>query len=128
MPVMLAAIGKIFGGLLAPFGGLAHAIHDLVVRREHRDLELRQDRREIAHHESDLGVGLGRRRVVGRGGVAAGRGLGEQALRIERRDIGGEIGNRERQIAGDAHEGTHADDFVIADPRHGGDADHLAGE
>ena len=62
------------------------------------------------------------------GGGAAGRGFGEQALRIERRDTGGEIGNGERQIAGDAHEGAHADDFVIADPRHGGDADHLAGE
>ena len=35
---------------------------------------------------------------------------------------------RQRQIAGDAHEGTHAHDFMIADPRHGGDADHLAGE
>ena len=54
--------------------------------------------------------------------------IGEQALRIERRDIGGKIGDGERQIAGDAHEGTHAHDLVIADPRHGGDADHLARE
>ena len=83
---------KILGGLLAPFGGLAHAIHDLVIGREHRDLELRQDRRKVAHHEGDFGVGFGRRRVVGRGG-AAGRGFGEQALRIERRDTGREIGN-----------------------------------
>ena len=91
-------------------------------------LSFGNDRYQVAHHESNLGIGLGRRRVIGRSGAAAGRGFGEQALRIEGWDTGGEIGDGERQIAGDAHEWTHADDLVIADPRHGGDADHLAGE
>ena len=118
---------QMVGGLLAPFGRLAHAVHDLVVRREHGDLELRQHRRHVAHDEGDFGIGLGRRRLVGRV-AAARRGFGEQPLRIERRDIGGEIGDGERQIAGDAHEGPHAHHLVIADPVDGGDADHLAGE
>ena len=128
MPVMLAAIGR----CLAAFSLHSAASRTRAMTSSFgvstRDLELRHYRREVAHHEGDFGVRLGRRRVVGRSGAAAGRGFGEQALRIERRDIGGEIGDGERQIAGDAHERTHAHDFMIADPRHGGDADHLAGE
>ena len=52
--------------------------------------------------------------------------FGEHALRIEARNIGGQIRHGERQIAGDAHERPHAHHFVVADPRHGRDADHLA--
>ena len=127
MPVMLAAIGRFL---------VAFALHSAASRTRSMTssfgvstaiLSFGNSGGEVAHHEGDFGVRFGRRRVVGRGG-AAGRGFREQALRIERRDIGGEIGHGQRQIAGDAHEGAHADDFVVADPRHGGDADHLAGE
>ena len=59
----------------------------------------RQDAGEIARHVRDLGVGLGapadRRR-----GVAVVAGLGEQLLRVERRDVGGKFGGRQRQIGG----------------------------
>ncbi len=66
---------------------------------------------------ASLAVAVRRRARIQRAGVADCR-----------RDIGREIGDGERQIAGDAHEGTHADHFVVADPCHGGDADQLAGE
>ena len=57
-----------------------------------------------------------------------GAGFRQQALRIERRDVGRQIGDGQRQVAGDAHERPHADDFAIADAGDGGDADHLAGD
>ena len=97
-------------------------------RRGQRDLDLRHHRREIAHHEGDFGVRLGRRRVILRGRGAARRGFGQHALRIERRNIGGQIGDGQRQVAGDAQERAHADDFMIAGARDGRDADHLARE
>ncbi len=114
------------GDFVAPVGSLAHAAHDLIFRRLHRDLELRQHRREVAHDKGNLGVRLGGRRRVG--SIAAVCGFGEQLLRIEGRDIGGEIGNGQRQIAGDAQERPHAHNFVVGDARDGGDADDLAGE
>jgi hypothetical protein len=43
-------------------------------------------------------------------------------------DIGREVGNGERQISGDAHERTHAHDFVVADLVDGGDANDLSGK
>ena len=115
------------GRFLAPGSGLAHARHHLVIGRVERDFQMRQHRRQIAHHEGDFGVRLGLRRLIGTG-VAAGRRFGEQALRIVGRDIGSQIGDGQRQVAGHAHEGTHAHHFMIADPADGGDADQLAGE
>ena len=114
------------GGLIAPFGGLADARHHFIGGREQRDLEFRHNGRHFAHHEGNFGVRLGGRAIVRRG--VARRRFGEQSLRIEGRDIGGKVGNSERQIAGDAHERTNAHDFVVAYPINRGDADHLAGE
>ena len=54
-------------------------------------------------------------------------GLGEHLLRIERRNVGGELGHRERQIARDANEGTHAHDLAVAAAAgRGGHPDDLA--
>src|SRR6185295_4663412 len=44
------------------------------------------------------------------------------------RDVGRKVGNRQRQVAGDTHEGTNAHDFVVADPVDGRHADDLAGK
>ena len=41
----------------------------------------------------------------------------EKLLRIERRNIGRELGQRQRKIAGHAHEGARANQFAIADAR-----------
>ena len=69
---------------------------------------------EVGGDEGDLGVDFGVGRVVGR--RRAGRGFGRlHAQRIEGRDVGGEFGGREREIAGDAHEGADAHDLAIAD-------------
>ncbi len=62
------------------------------------------------------------------GAALPGPDFSEKPLRIEWRDVGGKVGNRQRQIAGDAYEGTNPHDFVVADPIDGRDADHLAGE
>ena len=50
----------------------------------------------------------------------------QHLLRIEGRDIGGQFGDREREIAGDAHEGTHAHDLAVADAARGGNANDAA--
>src|SRR5262249_31275797 len=63
-----------------------------------------------------------------RRGGAVTRRLGKQALRIEWRDVCGKIGNGERQIAGDAHEGAYTHNLVVADTIDGGNADHLTRE
>ena len=78
---------------------------------------------QIASDEGDFGVRFGRRRRL----VVAGDPVGEQLLRIERRNIGGEIGDGQRKIAGDAHIGPHADQFAIAHMRRGRNAQDLAG-
>ena len=67
---------------------------------------------QIAGDERDFGVRFGRRRLV-----VAGDGIGQQLLRIERRNIGGQIARRQRQIAGDAFVGTDPDRFAIAHAR-----------
>ncbi len=54
--------------------------------------------------------------------------FGEQTLRIKWGNVGGEIGNGERQIAGNAHKWTHAHDLMVADAVDRGNADHLARE
>ena len=50
-------------------------------------------------------------------GIALGRlaALGEQAQRIEGRDVGGIDAGRQRQARGQPHEGAHLDDLAIAD-------------
>ena len=77
-------------------------------------------RSQVTKETSASGSAAGRRLVV------AGDGIGEELLRIERRNIGGEIGHRQRQIAGDADEGAGADQFAIADVRRGRHAQDLA--
>ena len=48
---------------------------------------------------------------------AFGHAVGEQLLRIEGRDIGGQLRDRQREIAGEPHIGTHAHHFALAHPR-----------
>ena len=75
MPVMLAAIGRFLE---------AFSLHSAASRTRSMTssfgvstaiLSFGKIGVKIAHHESDLGVGLGGRRIVGRGGIAAGRGF-----------------------------------------------------
>ena len=93
--------------------------------------DLRQQRIEIADRGRDL-VGARRRadevagdegyfgvRLRGRRLLVAGDRIGKKLLRIERRDVGGEIGHGERQIAGDADVSAGAHQFAFADAGRG---------
>ena len=101
-----------------PVGGVAHAGEDLVDRHHGGDLRPRQHGGEIAGEERNFGVGLGA------GGIVRGDcgcvGRRQHLLRIERRDVGGELGHRERQIAGDPHERAHAHDLAVVGAAHRG--------
>ena len=47
----------------------------------------------------------------------SGYAVGQELLWVERRNVGGDLGNRQRKIAGDADEGTRAHQLAIAHVR-----------
>ena len=108
-----------------PFGCIAHPRDHVLQRHGRRDLHPRQHAREIARHEGDFGIGLGAGRIVRRHRIAAAV-VHQQARRVELRHVRGQLRQRERQVRGDAHIGTHAHHLAVAGTHVGGDADHLA--
>ncbi len=112
-------------GRAVPVRGFTHARQDLVRRHDRGDLRARQHGGEIAGDERDLGIGLGAGvRCVLRDAF----GLRQHLLRVERWDIGGQLGDRQREVAGDAHERPHPHDLAVAAAAHGGGfTDDLAG-
>jgi hypothetical protein len=90
------------------------------------ELQARYRAQEVAGDEGDFRIGrrtrpfLGGRRVV----IAH---IGEQPLRIERRNLGRQFGGRQREIAGNLHERPHPRHLAFAAPGHRGDADNVTG-
>ena len=52
--------------------------------------------------------------------------IGQHALGVERRDLGGEVAGRHRQIAGDPDERPHPHHVAVADAGDGRDPHHVA--
>ena len=123
-------------------GDVANLVQHVIDRQLRRRLDLRQQGIEVAYrrrhrlrwglgrfggghqvagYERDLGVRFGRRRLV-----VAGDGIGQQLLRIERWNIGGQFARRQRQIAGDAFVGADSDRFAVAHPRGNRNAQRFA--
>ena len=75
---------------------------------------------EVAGDEGHFGVRLRGRRLL-----VAGDRVGKKLLRIERRDVGGQIGHRQRQIAGDADVSAGAHQFAFAHARRSRNAQDL---
>lgn len=112
----------------APVRGVPHPHQDLVERDHRGEFRLRQHRRKVLHHERHFRVGLDRFgviRIVGshRNGAAN---VGQHALRVERRDLGGEIAGCHRQIAGDPDERPDPHHVAVADAGDGRDPQHVA--
>ena len=87
------------------------------------DFALWSGRGEIAGDERDLGVRFRRRRRV----VGTRDAVGQQLLRIERRNVGRHFGLRQRKIAGHAHEAARSDELAVAHARDDRYAHDLAG-
>jgi len=96
----------------------------IVDRHHRRDLGTWQDTGEIARKERNLGVDLAVGCTLGAGGAWTISFREQRLLRIEGRDVGGQFRNRERKIAGDPHEWTHAHDLAVSGATCGGDANH----
>ncbi len=99
---------------------LAHAHQDVVEARCAGDARVRRKLRKVAHHDRKLAGRFDVRRI--RGLIV----LAHEFDGIERRNIRGGRGRREREIGRNAHEGTNAHDFALADTHGGRDAHHLA--
>jgi len=106
-------------------GGVADLAQHVVELHQGREPQARHRAQEVASDEGNLRIRractfLGRRRFV----VAH---VGEQPLRIERRNFRRQFGRRHREVAGNLYEGPHPRHFALADLGHGGDADHMTG-
>ena len=117
------------GAVAAPVRGVPHPHQHFVERDDGGDFRLRQHRAEILGDEGNLGIGFGGVRL-GVGIVGGGRRgrahVGQHALRIEWRDLRGQVARSHRQVAGDAHERTHPHHVTVADAGHGRDAHDIA--
>ena len=118
-------VGGERSGAADPDRGVAHPHHHLVHGQHHRELGLRQDRREVAGDEGHFRIRLGAR-VVGGGGAAGRFRFRQHLLRIERRDIGRQLGQRHGEVAGDPHERAHPHQLAVAHMGGGAHPDDLA--
>ena len=110
-------------------GGVPHAGDDLVERQQRGLFDLQQQRIEIAHRRRHFAFGGDRREIAGDKGhlgirlcrrrrlVGIRHSVGEQLLRIERRNVGGNFRKRQCKIAGDPYKGARSHQFALTDSR-----------